>query len=180
MKRTLYVVPLLGLALVGCQSTTKSGGSAPQTAQSVATTTTAAPSPVVVSSAAAPAPVVVPTVAAPAPTAAASPTSHATTEQKQAVLAAKNYLAVGSGFSRQGLIDQLSSSYGSGFSVAVATAAVDSLGADWNAQAVISAKNYLSIGTGFSHASLVSQLDSPYGAKFTPAQAEYGATHAGD
>jgi hypothetical protein len=129
------------------------------------------------------APVVHAPTAAPTPAAkpgTAAVTSQLTAQEQQAVLAAKDYLSLGGGFSRHGLIDQLSSSYGSGFSVAAATAAVDSLGVDWNAQAVLAAKGYLSLGTGFSHAALVSQLDSPDGSKFTAAQAEYGATKAGD
>jgi hypothetical protein len=101
-----------------------------------------------------------------------------TTSQQQAVIAAKGYLTMGSGFSYQGLIDQLSSSAGSGFSVADATAAVTVLNVDYNAQAVLSAQGYMKIG-GFSHASLVEQLSSAAGAQFTPAQAEYAATKVG-
>ena len=81
-------------------------------------------------------------------------------------------------FSRQGLIDQLSSGYGEGFSVADATWAVDHLTVDWNAQAARAAKEYLSMQS-FSHAGLVEQLSSPYGEKFTRAQAEYGVSQAG-
>jgi len=83
-----------------------------------------------------------------------------------------------SGFSRQGLIDQLSSSAGSGYSVADATAAVDSLNADWNAEAVKSAKQYLAM-SGFSCQGLIGQLDSSAGDKYTVAQATYGAQQAG-
>lgn len=100
-----------------------------------------------------------------------------TVAQKQAVLAAQGYLNIG-GFSYQGLIDQLSSTAGNGFSVADATAAVDSLNADYNAQAVLAAQGYLKIG-GFSHASMVEQLSSSAGNKFTPAQAEYATTKVG-
>ena len=85
---------------------------------------------------------------------------------------------MGSGFSYQGLIDQLSSANGNAFSVPDATAAVDSLKADYNAQAVFAAKGYMAMG-GFSHASLVSQLTSPSGNKFTPEQAEYATTKVG-
>jgi hypothetical protein len=96
--------------------------------------------------------------------------------QQQAAIAAKGYLMMG--FSYQGLIDQLSSTYGNGFSVPDATAAVNSLNADYNAQAVLAAKGYMSMG-GFSHASLVAQLTSSYGNKFTPEQAEYATTQVG-
>jgi hypothetical protein len=101
-----------------------------------------------------------------------------TVAQLQAVLAAKSYLSIGTGFSYQGLIDQLSSAYGNGFSVADATVAVNSLAADYNAQAVLAAKSYLAMG-GFSHSSLVQQLTSPAGNKFTPEQGEYAATQVG-
>ena len=57
--------------------------------------------------------------------------------------------------------------------------AVDSLGTDWNAQAVLSAKGYLKLGSGFSHAGLVQQLSSQYGDKFTTAEAEYATTQVG-
>lgn len=112
----------------------------------------------------------------PSPTPAAPQFSVA---QQQAIIAAEGYLSSGMGFSRQGLIDQLSSPYGNGFAVADATAAVDSVNADWNAQAVIAAKGYLASGQGFSHQSLVEQLTSEYGNKFTPEQAEYAAGQVG-
>ena len=83
-----------------------------------------------------------------------------------------------SGFSRQGLIDQLSSEYGDQFSVQDATAAVDSLHVDWNAQAVRSAQSYLEM-SGFSCQGLIDQLSSPYGDKYTVDQATYGARQAG-
>ena len=50
--------------------------------------------------------------------------------------------------------------------------------ADWNAQACLSAKEYLKTQP-FSHAGLVEQLSSSSGEGFTPAQAEYGVTCAG-
>jgi hypothetical protein len=81
-------------------------------------------------------------------------------------------------FSRLGLIAQLSSSYGDGYSVPDATVAVDSLKVDWNAEAVQAAKEYLA-SQPFSCNGLIQQLDSPYGAQFTVAQATYGAHQAG-
>ncbi len=86
--------------------------------------------------------------------------------QQQALDSAQSYLALGSGFSRQGLIDQLDSPYGGKFSVADATWPADHVGADWDAQAVLAAKGYMQLG-GFSRASLIDQLDSPYGGKFS-------------
>lgn len=56
-----------------------------------------------------------------------------------AVRSAEQYLSM-TGFSRDGLIEQLSSEYGSGYDVADATTAVDSLNIDWNKQAVRSAE----------------------------------------
>jgi hypothetical protein len=97
-------------------------------------------------------------------------------EVSNARRSAQSYLDL-SGFSRQGLIDQLSSEYGDQYPVEVATAAVDSLDVDWNAEAVEAAKSYLEL-QGFSHAGLVEQLSSPYGDQFTPEEAEHGASVA--
>jgi hypothetical protein len=83
-----------------------------------------------------------------------------------------------SGFSRRGLIQQLSSSYGDGYSEADATAAVNSLSVDWNTQAVRSAKQYLSM-MGFSCSGLIEQLSSDAGDKYTRSEATYGAQQAG-
>ena len=85
---------------------------------------------------------------------------------------------MGQGFSRLGLIQQLSSKYGDGYSVADATFAVDSLKVDWNAQAALSAKNYIKMSP-FSCSGLIEQLSSSAGEQFTAAQAQYGAHAAG-
>jgi hypothetical protein len=117
----------------------------------------------------------------PADVPSASPSDTApvmTTDQQQAVNSASNYLNDGQGFSRAGLLDQLTSSYGEGFSQSDAEFAVNYLKPDWNAQAVISAKNYLSDGQGFSRSGLLEQLTSSYGEGFTQAQAEYGVNQA--
>ena len=98
--------------------------------------------------------------------------------QQQALDSAQSYLADGQGFSRAGLIDQLSSSAGDQFSVADATWAVDHSGADWYAQAVMSAKGYMKMG-GFSRASLIDQLTSSAGEQFTLAQATYAVNQVG-
>ncbi|WP_298091396.1 Ltp family lipoprotein [uncultured Sphingomonas sp.] len=97
--------------------------------------------------------------------------------QANAARSAKQYLGM-TGFSRRGLIEQLSSDAGDGYSVADATAAVDSLTVDWNEQAVRSAKQYLDM-TGFSCSGLIEQLSSDAGSKYTNAQARYGAKQAG-
>ncbi|HEY8864590.1 MAG TPA: Ltp family lipoprotein [Candidatus Dormibacteraeota bacterium] len=110
-----------------------------------------------------------------APTAPAGPTL--TNQQQNAAKAARSYLSF-TAFSRQGLIDQLSSAYGDKYAVQDATIAVDSLNVDWNAEAVQSAKSYLKL-TAFSCQGLIDQLDSSYGDKYTVAQATYGAQQAG-
>ncbi|MCS6192147.1 Ltp family lipoprotein [Shewanella baltica] len=97
--------------------------------------------------------------------------------QKNAVRSAKSYLSM-QGFSRDGLIDQLSSEYGEGYSVSDATIAVDSLNVDWNKNAVKSAKQYLNM-QGFSCKGLIEQLSSDAGDKYTESQATYGAEQAG-
>jgi len=76
------------------------------------------------------------------------------------------------GFSARGLVDQLEYDE---FSEEDAIAAVSSLNVDWNHQAALKAKQYLSM-EGFSHSGLVGQLEYD---KFTAAQAEFGAEAAG-
>lgn len=97
--------------------------------------------------------------------------------QKNAVRSAKQHLSV-QGFSRDGLIKQLSSDYGDSYEVSDATAAVDSLSVDWNKEAVRSATQYLSI-QGFSCRGLIQQLSSSFGDGYTVSQASYGARQAG-
>ena len=113
---------------------------------------------------------------------ALSSASHAwaqdlTGPQKNAIRSAKSYLSF-KGFSREGLIDQLSSPYGEGYDRYDATVAVDSLTVDWNEQAAIAAEQYLKM-MGFSCRGLIEQLSSSAGEKFTREQAEFGANKAG-
>jgi len=98
--------------------------------------------------------------------------------QQQAVDAAEDYLSEGQGFSEQGLVQQLTSSAGAGFTEAQAEYAINSLHPDWDAQAVDSAKGYMQMG-GFSQASLIQQLTSSAGSGFTQAQAQYAASQVG-
>lgn len=100
-----------------------------------------------------------------------------TVGQEQAIGAAKDYLDTAA-FSRKGLIEQLSSAYGSGFSKADATFAVDHLTVNWKEQAVLAAKEYLDT-THFSRSGLIQQLSSAYGSKFTVAEASYAADKVG-
>jgi hypothetical protein len=92
---------------------------------------------------------------------------------QEAIDAADSYLNF-KAFSRDGLIDQLDSPYGSDFSQSIATAAVDSLNVDYNAQAASAARDYLNL-EAFSCSGLIAQLDSAYGDQYTKAQATYGA-----
>ncbi|MBF0877242.1 hypothetical protein HKD21_10335 [Gluconobacter cerevisiae] len=103
--------------------------------------------------------------------------NNLTSVQNNAVRSAINYLNM-SGFSRAGLIHQLSSDAGDGYPVADATVALDSLAVDWNENAVRSAKQYLEV-SGFSCKGLIHQLSSTAGDKYTLGQATYGAHKAG-
>lgn len=107
----------------------------------------------------------------------AAPPKPPSVSQRNALRAAQDYLRY-SGFSRQGLIDQLSSQYGEKFPVADATWAVDHLHANWNEQAVRVGQSYLKL-QGFSRDGLIEQLSSPYGDKFTVAEATYAADKLG-
>ncbi len=152
--------------VAGCGSTTRSGAGTTLAPASTTLPTTAPPT----------------TAAAPttqAPTTPAPPTtSGPTLSQQNAIKAGQQYLNLGSGFSQAGLIQQLSSQAGDGYSLADATYAVDHLNVDWNAQAVLSAKAYLKT-SAFSCSALVEQLSSSAGDQFTTAQAQYGANATG-
>lgn len=100
-----------------------------------------------------------------------------TAPQNNAVRSAEQYLSM-TGFSRDGLIQQLSSDAGEGYSVSDATAAVDSLSVDWNENAAKSARQYLNM-SGFSCKGLIEQLSSSAGEKYTVGQATFGARQAG-
>ena len=100
-----------------------------------------------------------------------------TLAQEQAVEEAQSYLDY-SGFSEQGLLEQLTSQYGAGFEKADAQFAIDYLKPDWNAEAAESAASYLESGS-FSRSGLLEQLTSEYGAGFTRSQALYGLKAVG-
>lgn len=105
------------------------------------------------------------------------PAANLTGPQKNARRSAETYLEM-KGFSKKGLIQQLSSDAGDGYEKADATAAVESLTVDWNEQAARSAKDYLEM-QGFSCSGLVEQLSSSAGDGFTREEASYGAKQAG-
>jgi hypothetical protein len=108
---------------------------------------------------------------------AEKPAPKMTLSQKNAVEAAERYIDF-SPFSRLGLIRQLSSSAGDGYSKADATYAVDHITVDWNAQAYKAAKNYLDFSS-FSRSGLIQQLTSSAGDQYTRAQATYAVNKVG-
>ncbi|GAB3785205.1 hypothetical protein GCM10027601_20350 [Nocardioides ungokensis] len=103
--------------------------------------------------------------------------SKVTLAMENALASAQDYLDY-SAFSRQGLIDQLSSNFGDGFNLADATWAVSQLRVDWRQQAVRSAKDYLSYSS-FSRQGLIEQLSSAYGDKYTLKEAIYAVNKIG-
>lgn len=111
------------------------------------------------------------------PKATKKPEPTLTSGQENALAAAENYLSIAP-FSHDGLIQQLSSEYGDGYSKADAAYAADHVDVDYKEQAVKAAKNYLDISP-FSRSGMVEQLSSEYGDQYTREQAEYGATKAG-
>jgi hypothetical protein len=94
-----------------------------------------------------------------------------TSSQKNALESAQNYIDL-SGFSKKGLIKQLSSKAGDGYSKKDATFAANKVGADWKAEAVESAQNYIDL-SGFSKKGLIKQLSSSAGDGYTREQATY-------
>jgi Host cell surface-exposed lipoprotein len=116
----------------------------------------------------------------PAPAAApiqqAPSTPSMTPSQQQAVQAAQGYLSDGEGFSAYSLNQQLTSSFGDGFSQADSQFAINYLNPNWDTQAVEAAQGYVNDGEGFSQAGLTQQLTSTYGDGFTNAQADYAVS----
>lgn len=100
-----------------------------------------------------------------------------TAGQANALQAAENYLSI-MAFSRSGLIGQLSSSVGDGYSKADATFAADNVEVNWNQEAAEAAQNYLDT-MPFSRDGLIQQLTSAAGDGFTKKQAIYGVDKAG-
>lgn len=102
------------------------------------------------------------------------PTASYTTEEKNCYKSAKNYLDL-MGYSKQGLIEQLSSEYGDNYSKETAEKIVNDIEkageVDWVEEAKESARNYLDI-MPFSKQELIEQLCSDAGDKYTREQAE--------
>ncbi len=94
-----------------------------------------------------------------------------TVSQENAIRKAESYLDV-SGFSKEGLVEQLEFE---GFSNKDAAFAVNNIDVDWNEQAARKAENYLDV-SGFSRQGLIEQLEFE---GFTAKQAAYGAKSVG-
>ena len=103
--------------------------------------------------------------------------SKVTLAMENALRAAQDYLDY-SPFSRQGLIDQLSSEYGSGFNLGDAEWAVGQLKVSWREQAFQAGKDYLDYSS-FSRQGLIDQLSSAYGSQFTLDEATYAVNKIG-
>lgn len=97
--------------------------------------------------------------------------SSLTQGQKNALKSAQSYLKF-SGFSREGLIEQLEFEK---YTHSEAVYAVDHCDANWSQQAVECAKSYIRSGA-FSYNGLIEQLEYE---KFTKEQAKYGASNCG-
>lgn len=79
--------------------------------------------------------------------------------------------------SKKAVYDQLTSSYGEGFSADAAQYAIDNMtGVDWNANALEKAKQYY-YNMSMSKSAVYDQLTSEYGEQFTASQAQYAVDH---
>ena len=92
-------------------------------------------------------------------------------EYEQALKSAQNYVDT-LHFSRQGLKQQLTREYGSGFSEEAAEYALEHVDVDYKEEAVEAAQSYLD-AMSFSRQELKQQLTSEYGSGFTEEEAEY-------
>ena len=79
--------------------------------------------------------------------------------------------------SKKGVYDQLTSSYGEGFSADAAQYAIDNMtGVDWNENALAKAQEYYT-GMSMSKSAVYDQLTSEYGEQFTASEARYAIDH---
>ncbi len=92
-------------------------------------------------------------------------------EYQNALKTAESYLQTFP-FSKQGLLEQLTSEHGSKFPQDAAQYAIDNLKVDYKEQALKSAKNYMDT-VPMSNDELYEQLTSEHGEKFTPEEAQY-------
>lgn len=92
-------------------------------------------------------------------------------EYQNALKTAESYLQTFP-FSKQGLLEQLTSEHGSKFPQDAAQYAIDNLKVDYKEQALKSAKNYMDT-MPMSNDELYEQLTSEHGEQFTPEEAQY-------
>ena len=81
--------------------------------------------------------------------------------------------------SKARIYDQLTSEYGEDFTDEEAQYAIDNLVADYNENALLTAKNYQEV-MNMSKAAIYDQLVSQYGEQFTPEEAQYAVEHLDD
>lgn len=78
--------------------------------------------------------------------------------------------------SKKGLYEQLTSSYGEGFTASEAQYAIEHVQADWNYNALQKAKSYQT-NLNMSKSNIYQQLISSYGESFTTSEAQYAIDH---
>ena len=101
-----------------------------------------------------------------------------TNEQKNALKKAESYSKT-MHMSKKGIYDQLTSSYGEGFTAEAAQYAIDNLQVDYNKNALEKAKTYQS-SMHMSKQKIYEQLTSSYGEGFTKKEAQYAIDHLDD
>ncbi len=105
-----------------------------------------------------------------------TPSADVSTEYQNALTKGLSY-AKNLHMSKKGVYDQLTSSYGEGFSADAAQYAIDNMtGVDWNANALAKAQEYYT-GMSMSKSAVYDQLTSEYGEQFTTSEAQYAIDH---
>lgn len=105
-----------------------------------------------------------------------TPSADVSTEYQNALTKGLSY-AKNLHMSKKGVYDQLTSSYGEGFSADAAQYAIDNMtGVDWNANALAKAQEYYT-GMSMSKSAVYDQLTSEYGEQFTASEARYAIDH---
>lgn len=105
-----------------------------------------------------------------------TPSADVSTEYQNALTKGLSY-AKNLHMSKKGVYDQLTSSYGEGFSTDAAQYAIDHMtGVDWNANALEKAKQYY-YNMSMSKSAVYDQLTSEYGEQFTASEAQYAIDH---
>ena len=105
-----------------------------------------------------------------------TPSTGVSTEYQNALTKGLSY-AKNLHMSKKGVYDQLTSSYGEGFSADAAQYAINNMtGVDWNANALEKAKQYY-YNMSMSKSAVYDQLTSEYGEQFTASEAQYAIDH---